>query len=83
MSRQVVLGGVIGFVLTVLFMVVCQKNQPPPPVPGVTRVEHLEPVKFDEPVKALPAAVLRHRPAGSLPSVVRPINLEFWDAGRR
>jgi hypothetical protein len=85
MSRQVALGGVIGFLLTVVFMAVCQKNEPapPPPASGVTRVEHLEPATFGEPVKALPAAVLRHPPAGPLPSVVRPLNLEFWDAGRR
>lgn len=84
MSRQVALGGVIGFLLTVVLMAVCQKNEPaPPPATGVTRVDNLEPAKFDEPVKVLPAPMPIRPPVGQLPSIVRPINLEGFDAGRR
>lgn len=79
MSRQVALGGVIGFLVTVLFMTVCQKNEPasqPPP-----QVQRVTPMPVDNRPKALP---MPHRPpAAMLPHTLEPLNLEGFDAGRR
>lgn len=84
MSRQVALGGVIGFLVTVILMAVCQKNEPAPPATsGPIRVDNLQPAQFDQPPRALPAPVPIRQPAPGLPSVVRPLNLEGFDAGHR
>ncbi|MEW6430387.1 MAG: hypothetical protein AB1730_02660 [Myxococcota bacterium] len=84
MSRQVALGGVIGFLLTVILLAVCKKNEPAPPAgAGPIRVEHLQPAQFDQPPRALPAPLPIRQPAPGLPSVARPLNLEGFDAGRR
>lgn len=84
MSRQVALGAVIGFLVTVILMAVCQKNEPASPTgAGPVRVENLQPAQFDQPPHALPAPMPIRQPAPGLPSVVRPLNLEGFDAGHR
>lgn len=86
MSRQVLLGGVIGFLITVVVMAVCQKSEPmpaPPPAGGPIQVKNLEPMQLDAPKKQLPVALPARPPIGSLPSVARPLHLEGFDAGHR
>ncbi|MEW5737378.1 MAG: hypothetical protein AB1938_00545 [Myxococcota bacterium] len=88
MSRQVALGGVIGFLVTVLFMAVCQKNEPAPPSPAATqRVDILGPAPLAPPPppqrQVLPVAIPMKQPSAPLPSISRPLNLEGLDAGRR
>lgn len=85
MSRQVALGGVIGFLVTVLTVAVCQRSEAPPPSESsVQRVDHLEPARLAPPdrlpvLRPIPVQV----PPAAMPRVAQPLNLEGFDAGHR
>jgi hypothetical protein len=87
MSRQVALGGVIGFLATVIVMATCQKSEPatqPPEAP--MKVQVLQPVDLSGTPRRLPAEQVLGQPTGPRPMLVYPGNLqaiELLDAGRR
>lgn len=84
MSRQVAIGGVIGFAVTVLLMAMCQKSEPAaPPAGGAPRrVDTLVPVDVNQP-RPLPTPLEFRGPPAMVPAAVRPLNLEGFDAGGR
>lgn len=85
MSRQVAIGGVIGFAVTVLLMAMCQKNEPAAPSSvggGPTRVDTLVPVDVNQP-SPRPRPLEFKGPPAMVPAAVRPLNLEGFDAGGR
>jgi len=88
MSRQVLLGGVVGFLVTVTFMYFASKrpspvNSDPPPIQRVD----IQPMPAGEAPSAgpHPAPIPKafREPMKPLPAAVRPLNLEGFDAGNR
>jgi hypothetical protein len=88
MSRQVIIGAVVGFLATVTLMAVCQQKSSSMPnsdtPPAVHRVDDLQPANIDQPGGGvMPAPMPMRAPLQPLPATARPLNLEGYDAGRR